>query len=80
MNDLYSDWIGKRVILFTSKPSQINYVGTLKAAHGTLVKLVKVTPQRETRGMRDMIANLTCSRFETWELVDDPKEDPTGGK
>jgi hypothetical protein len=80
-NDLYGDWLGKRVILFTSKSTEVNYVGTLKAAHGTLIKLVNVTPRRDTRKMRDMIANLSSPRFDTLELLaDEPFEDPTGSK
>jgi hypothetical protein len=80
MITMFEDWLGKRVILWVTAPNRINYVGTLSGCEGVLVKLTKVTPQRESRSMPDMIANLSSSEYSSLTLVTDPKEDPTGGK
>ena len=80
MKNIFTDWYGKRVVLFVTIPSHVHYVGTLEKAEGSLVKLTHVTPLRETRKLPDLIVNITCSQYSRLELVMDSKDDPSQGK
>ncbi len=77
---MYKGWLGKRVVLWVTRQAHIHYVGTLVKGEGMLIRLEKVRPLRESRKMPDMIANLSSTEYSHLTLVDNPEDDPTGGK